>query len=85
MQLTLKADSRKNLAEQLAAAGYPLDLRCGGNGTCGRCRVCLRSGEWETDGKPVSVPAEVNACRRSGRAKWPPHGAAARCRRAGRA
>ena len=63
MQLTLKADGRKNLAEQLAAAGYPLDLRCGGNGTCGRCRVRLRSGEWETDGKPVSVPAEVNACR----------------------
>ena len=63
MQLTLKADGRKNLAEQLAAAGYPLDLRCGGNGTCGRCRVHLRSGEWETDGKPVSVPAEVNACR----------------------
>ena len=63
MQLTLKADGRKNLAEQLAAAGYPLDLRCGGNGTCGRCRVRLRSGEWETDGRPVSVPAEVNACR----------------------
>lgn len=28
MQLTLKADGRKNLAEQLAAASYPLDLRC---------------------------------------------------------
>ena len=63
MYLTLKADEKKNLAEQLAAAGYPLDLRCGGNGTCGRCRVRLCSGEWETDGKPVSVPAEVNACR----------------------
>lgn len=54
---------QRNLAKLLAAAGYPLDLRCGGNGVCGRCRVKLRTGEWETDGKTVTAPAEVNACR----------------------
>ena len=63
MRLTLQTDGTKNLAEELAAAGFPLDLRCGGSGTCGRCRVILCSGEWECDGKPVTAPAEVKACR----------------------
>ena len=63
MRLTILADGGKNLAELLAETGHPLDLRCGGNGTCGRCRVRLCSGEWETDGRAVTVPAEVSACR----------------------
>ena len=61
MQLTLKADGRKNLAEQLAAAGYPLDLRCGGNGTCGRCRVRLRSGGRRTANPCPSPPKSTPA------------------------
>lgn len=63
MHLTLRHDNSGNLADQLAAAGFPLDLRCGGNGTCGRCRVTLCAGEWECDGKPVTLPAEMKACR----------------------
>ena len=63
MRLTLRPGNSKNLAEQLAAAGFPLDLRCGGVGTCGRCRVVLLAGEWESDGCAVSPPAEVKACR----------------------
>lgn len=64
MRLILQpAGNQRNLAKLLAAAGCPLDLRCGGNGTCGRCRVKLCSGEWEVDGRPLSVPAEANACR----------------------
>ena len=64
MRLILQpAGDQRNLAKLLAAAGCPLDLRCGGNGTCGRCRVKLCSGEWEVDGRPLSVPAEANACR----------------------
>ena len=64
MRLILQpAGNQRNLAKLLAAAGCPLDLRCGGNGTRGRCRVKLCSGEWEVDGRPLSVPAEANACR----------------------
>lgn len=57
--------SEETLAAQLAALGVPLDLRCGGGGRCGRCRVVLLSGQWLVDGRPLSVtdPVEVLACR----------------------
>ena len=51
------------LAAMLENAGHPLDLRCAGAGTCGRCKVTLLSGEWRTAGKPVRPPCEVMACR----------------------
>ncbi len=41
----------------------PLDLRCGGNGTCGRCRVTLLSGTWKVDGLEVKAPCDALACR----------------------
>lgn len=53
----------ENLARLLARAGHAPDLRCGGRGTCGRCRVRLLSGEWESDGRRISAPAEALACR----------------------
>ncbi|MDD5705116.1 MAG: ASKHA domain-containing protein [Kiritimatiellae bacterium] len=40
-----------------------LDTRCGGRGVCHRCRVELRSGAFETNGKPTAAPASVNACQ----------------------
>lgn len=55
--------SSENLADILRAKGIPLDMRCGGQGRCGRCRVKLVAGEWNFDGTPVSVPATVPACR----------------------
>ena len=51
------------LSEILAAKGVALDMRCGGEGRCGRCRVKLVSGEWQCNGAPASPPAEVPACR----------------------
>lgn len=63
MKTTVQKNIPLNLAQQLNASGIPLDLRCGGKGTCGRCRVTLLSGIWRTDGHVISVPAEVLACR----------------------
>ncbi len=51
------------LAEQLRKLGLPLDMRCNGRGTCGRCRVNLLSGRWLENGVEVASPAEVLACR----------------------
>ena len=55
--------SRKSLPESLAELGFPLDLRCGGKGTCGRCQVLLCSGKWELAGKAVAVPLLAKACQ----------------------
>ena len=51
------------LSQVLAAKGVALDMRCGGQGKCGRCRVKLVSGEWLCNGAPAVSPAEVPACR----------------------
>lgn len=53
----------ETLARQLEAVGVALDLRCGGQGTCGRCRVRLLEGSLLLDGKPVVAQADVPACR----------------------
>ena len=53
----------ENLAEYLTRKGVALDMRCGGEGRCGRCRVKLVSGEWQCNGAPAFPPAEVPACR----------------------
>ena len=55
--------SSENLARLLSRSGCALDLRCGGSGKCGRCRVKLVSGEWESSGAAVTPPCEVLACR----------------------
>ena len=55
--------SSENLARLLSRSGCALDLRCGGSGKCGRCRVKLVSGEWESAGAAVTPPCEVLACR----------------------
>ncbi len=56
-------DKTPGLAEQLRRLGFPLDMRCDGRGTCGRCRVRLLSGCWLENGVAVNAPAEVLACR----------------------
>lgn len=43
-----------NLADAILAAGFPLNLSCGGFGSCGRCGVVVRSGHFETTGAAVS-------------------------------
>ena len=61
--MKIAVSSSENLADVLRTKGIPLDMRCGGLGRCGRCRVKLLSGSWEYDGVPVSIPAAVPACR----------------------
>ena len=58
-----RGEAGETLAAQLAAKGAAQDLRCGGRGVCGRCRVKLLEGEWESDGKRAGVPGYALSCR----------------------
>ncbi|MBC5737855.1 ASKHA domain-containing protein [Lawsonibacter faecis] len=42
--VTHKAGGGETLAQACADAGFPLDLVCGGRGTCGKCAVVVESG-----------------------------------------
>lgn len=53
----------KSMAEVLDAAGLPLNTRCGQRGLCQGCEVELLDGNVEVDGKRVSAPATIRACR----------------------
>ena len=55
--------SAEPLPEVLARHGFPLDLRCGGKGTCGRCLIKLLNGRWECDGQELPVPIQAKACQ----------------------
>lgn len=61
--MRLKITSPENLARLLLERGFHPDMRCDGRGRCGGCRVKLLSGHWECDGRPVSPPQTVPACR----------------------
>lgn len=70
-------DRRENLAELLREAGMNPDLRCGGRGTCGRCRVTLLAGSWDVGGERVEAPVSALACRTKlagerGEVEWTP-------------
>lgn len=56
-------ESSKLLSEVLSDSGHAPDLRCGGRGTCGRCKVLLISGEWLVGEQRVTAPAAALACR----------------------
>ncbi|MBO4345502.1 MAG: DUF4445 domain-containing protein [Victivallales bacterium] len=56
-------NNHKLLSILLAEAGVPLDLRCGGKGTCGRCKVRLLSGSWNENGRHLDAPSEALACQ----------------------
>lgn len=55
------------LSESLGALGYRLNLACGGNNRCGRCRVRLLAGRFLVAGEPYDAdregPREANSCR----------------------
>jgi len=59
--------SHLTLAQLLEAAGIHLNLRCGGEGVCGGCRVLLTAGTFRTDGQTLSLPVgsqhEAFACQ----------------------
>ena len=61
--MKIPVTSSEILSEYLAAKGVALDMRCGGQGRCGRCRVKLVSGEWRCGDAPAFPPALVPACR----------------------
>jgi len=61
--MKINVTSSRILSDILAARGIKLDMRCGGQGRCGTCRVKLISGEWQWNGVPALPPAEVPACR----------------------
>ena len=63
------ADEVKSLALVLRDAGMPLDLRCSGKGTCGKCELVLESGSFMIEKNEISVlpghPVIAKACRTS--------------------
>ena len=65
MIMRIEIKSKENLAEILRLMGVSPDLRCGGRGICGRCKVKLLSGKWLSDKKIITAPADVPACRTS--------------------
>ena len=63
MQFIINKNGSDSLSAQLAALGCALDLRCAGNGTCGRCKVTLLSGAWRVAGADVETPSIALACQ----------------------
>ncbi|MDD5727920.1 MAG: ASKHA domain-containing protein [Victivallales bacterium] len=55
------------LSDLITNAGIMLDLRCGGSGVCGRCRVTLISGRFSIKDRIIEVgpgcPVESFSCR----------------------
>ncbi len=65
MDIRLSGGDGRTLAALLEAAGQPLDLRCGGHGSCNRCRVQLLSGVFQTGTETIEVqeaPVWARAC-----------------------
>jgi len=54
---SIAADPHPTLAQLLEAAGIHLNLRCGGEGVCGGCRVQLAAGIFRTDGQMLTLAA----------------------------
>ncbi|MBI5199117.1 MAG: 2Fe-2S iron-sulfur cluster binding domain-containing protein [Nitrospirae bacterium] len=46
---TIDAPSDKNLFDVARKAGIELNSSCGGEGTCGKCKVIVKEGEFRTD------------------------------------
>ena len=66
-RLTISAHEATTLASALDRAGIQLNLRCGGEGICGGCRVLLGAGTFLTDGQTLTLAAsaqhEAFACQ----------------------
>lgn len=64
---TLHAIPGELLADAASRAGFSLNLLCGGQGACGKCRVSLEEGRYEVAGKDVVVkagePVDALACQ----------------------
>lgn len=64
---SLQVTGEKNVAEFLKKAGIPIDTRCSGNGSCGKCEVIVTKGAFTKDGELFSVAEgeklRVRSCR----------------------
>lgn len=54
---SIAADARPTLAQLFERAGIHLNLRCGGEGICGGCRVQLGAGTFLADGQTLTLAA----------------------------
>lgn len=63
--MRITVTSKENLAKVLEENGYAPELRCGGQGTCGRCAVQLISGVWLVEGSIIRTPFRALSCRSS--------------------
>ena len=64
---SLEISGEKPVAEFLRKAGIPVDTRCSGNGSCGKCEVIVTKGAFTKEGKLFNVGAgekiRVLSCR----------------------
>lgn len=64
LRLETPAAGGGTLAGRFARAGRPLNTRCGQRGLCAGCTVELVAGVFhERDGRVITAPAEIKACR----------------------
>ncbi len=63
----ITAEDERALSETLGANGIRLNLACGGNNRCGRCRIRLLAGKFRISGVAYDAdrqgPCDANACR----------------------
>ena len=52
---SVEISGEKPVAEFLKKAGIPIDTRCSGNGSCGKCEVIVTKGSFTRDGKLFQV------------------------------
>ncbi len=66
----IEADSKNDVAQILREAGIILNMRCGGDGTCGGCNVVLEGGEFMVGARHVAStsnrPRNALACKTRG-------------------
>lgn len=60
--VVFEAERGKSLGRLFSMHGIHIPMRCGGNGTCGKCKVKLLEGR-VSGAQPDSVRASVHACR----------------------
>jgi uncharacterized 2Fe-2S/4Fe-4S cluster protein (DUF4445 family) len=64
---TVKNDDDLSILELARAAGHPLDVKCGGRGSCGSCTVILGEGRYRVFTEEIEVlpeqRREVPACQ----------------------
>ncbi len=63
--INFQAKNTKSLSSIIEKAGIMLDLQCGGNGSCGKCKVILNKGKFRVNNKRLNItePYEALSCK----------------------